>query len=102
MSDNRTTSWGIYCKNVSLGCSINATYAKLCLSCGGAGPESATKRLEKMLVSGAVDEGGYRARMDAIEHVKDMIAKGIQTNSIHTPKNDWFAIDGGHQRRTHL
>ena len=97
------SSWIKYVATIAQGSSPQASAAKLCKQLKGAYPSKALKNVDNDLTDGVIDAESYRIRVEAIEIVRDMKERGVQTHRIFTHAGDWTPLgNNAHMRVTHI
>lgn len=95
-------AWREYLRVIGMGGRLEAANARLLLSVGGATPGATGKAIRRLLELGRINSDGYETRTDALDMLRDMWGRGIQTHETPTPRSDWEDLgDGGHVRRVH-
>lgn len=100
------TGWIQYLKTVALGGSLPAIQAKLLLNLGhdiDDTPSDTRKKIGIAVRAGRIDKAGLILWQGAVDDLRLMWRRGVQTHKIDTSNTDWAALPtGGHVRLPHL
>jgi hypothetical protein len=100
---NSKTLWRGYIKTISLGCSLPASSAKLCLMLDCTTPSTARQKVAHLHTIGKITQAEAITYLDAISDMEGMYKRGFQTHSIPTHTSDWAGLPGGgHVRIRHF
>ena len=98
------TPWMQYVRAVGIGSGVESAYARLVLQVQGRSPCMTLRRAEASMKRQRIDASTYRQIAGAVERLRDMWRRGIQTHVAHVEDAGvWESLgENRHRKRTYL